>query len=268
MPRILFVRSGGGLPGLDIHAGIWLAMAEAGILPTELAGTSAGSLVSAVQAAGQSASFFAGLTNSLCDSDVRREVLFWKSRFWWLDYYLKSAPVLSLLSEILKDGWEGIRIPFSAWATRLATGESVNVAQPSLSPSPALAALASMAISGVFEPVELKDGHSYVDGGVRCNLPLPDDWRSYDQVWLLIASGRPQDYARSHGILTALIRNVHYLMQDQIADVVSAVHGDPTVRVIWPQVHVTRGALHFDHRLISAAYDQTREILKSQEVQP
>jgi len=249
------------MPGLDIHAGISLALAERNILPTEVSGTSAGALIGALQATGRDAPFIAALINGLSDSDVRREVPFWKARAFWLDYYLKSAPILTLLSDLIPNGWDALRIPFSAWATRLATGESVNVAIPQLSPSPAHAALASMSISGVFEPVPLKDGHSYIDGGVRCNLPLPDDWRAYDQVYLLIAAGRPTDYRRTRGIITALVRNVHYLMQDQIADVLDTVRTAPTVKVIWPQVRVTRGALHFDHRLIEAAYTQTKGML-------
>jgi predicted acylesterase/phospholipase RssA len=42
--RILFVRSGGGLMGLDIHCGIWSALAERGIEPTDCHGTSAGAI--------------------------------------------------------------------------------------------------------------------------------------------------------------------------------------------------------------------------------
>lgn len=34
MQTTLYVRSGGGLPGLDIHAGIWLALESAGIRAT------------------------------------------------------------------------------------------------------------------------------------------------------------------------------------------------------------------------------------------
>jgi predicted acylesterase/phospholipase RssA len=51
----LFVRSGGGLPGLDIHCGIWLALEQAGIRADANSGTSAGAAVAALDSAGWSA---------------------------------------------------------------------------------------------------------------------------------------------------------------------------------------------------------------------
>jgi len=249
------------MPGLDIHLGIWLAMEQAGLYPTDLAGTSAGAIVSAVQASGLRADALRATLLSLSDSDVRSEVRFWKLRVPWLTHFLRNEPILRLLDELCAPSFADQDLPFSAWATRLATGESVNVARPEIAARPALAALASMSICGVFPAVNLDDGYSYIDGGVRRNLPLPANWQDYDEVWLLIASGAPRDYQARPGILTNLLRNVHVLMLDQTEDVLEQTANCPQVRVVWPTVRVPRGALHFDHALIGEAYVQTAQML-------
>lgn len=260
-PRILFVRSGGGFPGLDIHAGIWLALEDRGIRPTDVAGTSAGAVISACQAAGMKPAVCAGIVTGLRDRDVRQEVPCWKVRIPWLDHFLDPQPIRDLLAELLPASFDRLTMPLAAWATRMDTGDSVNVADPRISKSVQAAVLASMSICGVFPPVVLADGLSYIDGGVRRNLPLPPDWTRYDQVWLLIASGRPRDYAGRGGILTHLFRNVHYLMHDQILDVLDTTIGFPTVHVVWPQVRTPRGMLRFDHDRISDAYRATLDVL-------
>lgn len=257
MSGTLFVRSGGGFPGLDIHAGIWMALDDAGIRPTACHGTSAGALTSAMQAAGHDAARNASILSALCDSDVRDEVFAWHVRAPWIDYWLSHKPIAAILDRLLPSSWSSMSIPFCAWATDIETGRAANVARPDVAPTPARAALASMSLCGVFPAVDMLDGRSYVDGGPRRNLPLPGDWRGYDEVWLLIASGRPSSYRRRHGILTHLLRNVQFLMLDQVADILELTAGAPNVHVIWPSVQITRGMLHFDHRLIGEARRQT-----------
>lgn len=269
----LFVLSGGGMPGLDIHAGILAALADHNFAPTAVAGTSAGALIGALLAAGRSPANIVALLTGLSDRDVRSERLLWKMRLPWLDSFMENAPIRSLLKEWLPPTWEEMRLPYQAWATELLSGASVNVANPTIAACPADAALASMSICGVFPPVALADGLQYVDGGVRRNLPLPHNFTQYDEVFLLIASQRPPDYRKTRGILTHLMRNLQYLMLDQIEDVIEEAMAEPgpihvsglapescmrrqtrqSVHVLWPQPRVDRGALHFDHSLIAQA---------------
>lgn len=269
----LFVLSGGGMPGLDIHAGVLAALADRNIAPTAVAGTSAGALIGALLAAGRSPANIVSLVYGLSDRDVRADRLLWKLRLPWLESFLDNAPIRALLKEWLPPTWAEMRLPYQAWATELLSGASVNVANPTIAASPADAALASMSICGVFPPVTLADGLQYVDGGVRRNLPLPHNFAQYDDVFLLIASQRPPDYRKTKGILTHLMRNLQYLMLDQIEDAIEEAMADPgplhitglspescqrrqnayTVHVLWPQLHVTHGTLHFDHALICQA---------------
>ncbi len=261
MRSVLFVRSGGGLPGLDIHAGIWLALAEAGITPSALSGTSAGAIISGLQASGRSHEWTAGLIASLRDRDVRKERFAWKARIPWIDYWLDPAPIAGLLESTLVSGWNDLIMPLRVWSTDVQNGNIKDTAESALASTPAQAILSSMSICGVFPPVILNDGRAYVDGGVRLNLPLPNNWRDYDDVYLLIATGGSLDYHRKHGILTNLIRNVQIMQFDQIADVLAVTDGAPNVHVVWPQIPTPRGALHFDHRLITEAYHLTIKAL-------
>jgi len=262
---ILFVRSGGGMPGLDIHVGIWMALARAGIVPSHMSGTSAGAIITAFQAAGRSPENAAAILSNLKDSDVRSERWFWKLRMFCLDSFLDPKPILNLLTKICPSCAPQYENKIMLWATNTVTGRPENLCAP-LTPNATslpLAALASMSISGVFPPVQLGDAE-YCDGGVRKNLPLPLSWRAFDEIYLLIASQRPQDYPRSKGILTRLIRNVQYLMQDQIEDVLDECLQDSRVRLIWPNVHTTAGMLRFDHDLIAEACEATTAILEQQ----
>jgi len=119
----------------------------------------------------------------------------------------------------------------------------------------------------VFPPVQIGDDE-YCDGGVRRNLPLLGSWRSFDEIYLLIASQRPQDYPKRKGIITRLIQNVHYLMQDQLEDVLESCMDDPRVTVIWPTLESKGGTLHFDHELMHEVYGQTLVQLRRKEPTP
>lgn len=254
--KVLFVMSGGGMPGIDIHAGIWLALEEAGIIPDEISATSAGAVIGASMAAGWSAGAFEEFLRVHDDEHLRHERPFWKARFPWLNSIHENDRILSCLEGMFPVYWSGMRTPFSAWACRIQTGEKMNVARPELSRYPAEAVLASLSIAGFFPPVTLLDGEDYVDGGVRFNLPLPANHPDFDEVYLLIATPRPSDY-QGRTILTNLVRNLNILMLDQVADILEETHGDPRVRVIWPQISGAGSMLRLNHDLIDQAYRYT-----------
>ncbi|MEI6165996.1 MAG: patatin-like phospholipase family protein [bacterium] len=254
--KVLFVMSGGGMPGLDIHAGIWLALEDMGIQATEISGTSAGAIVGSMNACGWSAAAGVEYLQFHKDDDVRHERPFWKLRFPWLESIHDNDRIMCVLNGFLPTSWNMIRKPFSAWACNKRTGEKVNVARPELANSPAMAVLASMSICGLFPSVPLLDGEDYIDGGYRFNLPLPSNWHDFDEVYLLIGKPRPHDY-KGTGIISNMIRNANLLMLDQIADVLDETMGDPKVKVIWPIMGGENSMLRFDHRLIEQAYDWT-----------
>lgn len=264
--KTLFVRSGGGMPGLDIHAGIWRALWDAGIRSTDNSGTSAGAITAAYDSAGWTACQFEELIRSTSDSDVRAPHFGWQVRLPWLESIHDSARIRALLASTLPSTWDAFAKPIATWAVRLRDGAVVDTAVAPNAPCDAV--LASASIAGLFPAVTLADGEAYVDGGLRANLPLPANWRNYDRVFLLIASPKPQDYPHRRGIVTNLIRNMDILRLDQIQDALDAVAADPRVTVIRPNCGSGRGMLRFNHNLIDMAYFQTLKQLAEKGLTP
>lgn len=254
--KTLFVLSGGGMPGLDIHVGIWRALDDLKIYATEISGTSAGAIVGALNSSLWDSASAEEYIRCHKDTDFRHERPFWKVRFPWLESIHDNDRIMVSLDGVLPLYWSGMRKPFYAWACNQRTGYRVNVARPELANRPAMAVLASMSICGFFPAVQLLDGEMYIDGGMRFNLPLLSNWNDYDDVYLIIAKPRPADYQGS-GIITNLIRNLNILMLDQISDVLDETRGSTKVHVIWPVIGGETSVLRFDHDLIGKAYDYT-----------
>ena len=269
---VLFVRSGGGAPGLDIHAGIMMALDEAGIKSTANIGTSAGAIISAMDSFGYSGEKIAGIVRGLEDSDFRDEVRLWKLRMLWVTHWLKHKPIDKILATWLPGEWERLRKRLRVVATDVNTGREkvfswkdrdwIDLRQ---------AVLASMSISGVFPWVQTQCG-TYADGGTVANLPLPRDWKSFDEVWLLIATRGYRYPKKNRGIISRLLLNIDWYAADQLFDVFHAVKGAKNVYVVWPTVGSASGALRFNHELIEMAYvtalDQIKAILKNRNVSP
>lgn len=276
VPRRLFCWSGGGLPGLDIHTGIWRALTELEITPTANAGTSAGAIMAAFCSAGISQSDIERTLQNLTDADVRAERTCWKIRAPWIDWFLDNAPIRALLDRLLPQHFSDLRMPLSVSVTRVRDG------RPTIFPADDFSAinlvdavLASMSISGVFPHVRIY-GDDYADGGVRANLPIPANWREFDEIYLLVAS-RAVDYRTSgqkpevrdqpavHGLLAKLMLNLDWYALDQIEDTVTFLETEfyrfltPRVHVIWPTIGREAGSLRFRHDFITQAYQQTMQ---------
>jgi len=131
--------------------------------------------------------------------------------------------------------------PFSAWAVRASDNALCDVAgeqnlklkiensQLKIPPSaptrlaewPWLAVRASMSIPLILPAVRLSDGEDYLDGGLRANLPLPPDWRDYDEVWLLVATDRQDRYPSDGGLFTEAIRTLNRVGDGQIRNAIA-----------------------------------------------
>lgn len=262
--KILFVRSGGGMPGIDIHAGIWAALEQEGVVATHCSGTSAGAIVSAMDAVGYSASRAVAIVRNLKDSDIRSEVPAWKVRIPWINYFLRNDPIRAVLEGLIPFPMQAAREKeLMIWAQHQLTAEPRDLMTL---PGNMLidAVLASMAISGVFPPVKINDDH-FVDGGGAVYLPVPRDLSPYDEVWLLVAAGEPADYKKSTGILTHMMRNIDFLIRAQldrtIQDAMAAAPGK--VRLVWPRLRRAGGSLRFDHGLLDEAFIYTRNRAKA-----
>lgn len=152
--------SGGAARGIA-HAGVLEILVEAGVTVRAVAGTSAGSVVGALFAAG------------VAPEEIGRLAL--ETR--WIDLFRVRLPHAGMVSgEGLEQFFERVipartfaelRLPFAAVATDLATGVRVDLTSGSV----ARAVVASCSLPVLLEPV-WRDDRLLVDGGLSSQLPV------------------------------------------------------------------------------------------------
>ncbi|MCB0661527.1 MAG: patatin-like phospholipase family protein [Saprospiraceae bacterium] len=160
MPRIGISFSGGGARGIA-HIGVVQALRENNIKVSAIAGSSAGSIIGALYAAGVTVEDMLNLA---------RQASLWKTVKWGipLDGLAKMDLLIKLLEDALPvDNFEELEIPFFVAVSNLLTGE------PEIFNHGPIAEVvaASSSIPLVFKPRPI-NGQLYVDGGVMLNLPV------------------------------------------------------------------------------------------------
>lgn len=193
-PDLVLVLSGGGARGAA-HIGVLRVLEEMHIAPDMVVGTSMGSIVGGLYAAGWSPDEIEELLVSIdwnavfTDKVPRNELSFRRKqddRPYLIDarlhldedgFYLPAGLISGQSMEILlqtlearsrpEQDFDRLPIPFRAVATNIKTGEAVILDSGSL----ARAMRTSMSIPGLFPPVIL-DGQQLVDGGSVANLPI------------------------------------------------------------------------------------------------
>jgi NTE family protein len=159
-PGIGLALSGGAARGIA-HAGVLEVLVEAGITVRAVAGTSAGSVVGALFAAGVTPAEIAHLALETRWSDLLRVRLphaGMVSGEGLERFFERVIPALT---------FDELRLPFAAVATDLATGRRVDLTSGPL----AHAVLASCSLPVLLEPVA-EGGRLLVDGGVSSQLPV------------------------------------------------------------------------------------------------
>lgn len=193
-PRIGLVLSGGGAKGLA-HIGVLKVLDEIGLKPDYIAGTSMGSIVGGLYALGWPADSLEKLVGEqnwiqlMADKIPRRSLAFEEKEdegrlyipFPYQNGALelpsgliaghKLSALLNKLTWSAKevDDFYKLPIPFLCIAADIERGKPVVLDTGSLSES----LRASMAIPGVFTPVEI-DSFLFVDGGLFNNFPVPE----------------------------------------------------------------------------------------------
>lgn len=193
-PQLVLVLSGGGARGVA-HIGVIRVLEELHIAPDLIVGTSMGSIIGGLYAAGWSPDemeeFIHSIDwNKVFTDDIDREQKSFRRK---LDgrpvmiqgrlHFVGLSPVsmpgaidgqhLELLLQAIEalspaeTNFDKLPIPFRAIATDIGTGEAVVISSGSL----ATAMRASMSVPGAVPPVE-HNGRKLVDGGVAANLPV------------------------------------------------------------------------------------------------
>ncbi|MFC7514646.1 patatin-like phospholipase family protein [Herbaspirillum sp. GCM10030257] len=162
--RIGLALGGGAARGFA-HIGVIKALEAQGIVPDVVAGTSAGSLVGAMYAAGNNGFALQKLALEMDEAAISD---------WSVPLFAKSTGVLKgealqhYVNRTLGNApIEKLKIPFGAVATDLSTGAPILFRRGNTG----VAVRASSAVPGVFQPVRVGD-HNYVDGGLVSPVPV------------------------------------------------------------------------------------------------
>jgi len=156
---------GGGAARGFAHIGVIKVLEAQGIVPDIVVGTSAGSLVGALYAAGNNGFALHKLALVMDEGAISD---------WSIPLFSRSSGVLKgealqgyVNKAVNNIPLEKLKIPFGAVATDLRTGAPMLFRKGDTG----LAVRASSAVPSVFQPVQV-GGHSYVDGGLVSPVPV------------------------------------------------------------------------------------------------
>jgi len=156
---------GGGAARGFAHIGVIKALEAQGIVPDVVVGTSAGSLVGALYAAGHNGFALHTLALDMDEAAISD---------WSVPLFAKATGVIK--GEALQNyvnkavgnvTMEKLKIPFGAVATDLKSGEPILFRRGNTG----TAVRASSAVPGLFQPVRIGE-RSYVDGGLVSPVPV------------------------------------------------------------------------------------------------
>jgi NTE family protein len=171
--RFSLVLGGGGMKGLA-HIGVLQALAERGLVPTCVVGTSVGALVAAAWAAGRSPEELREIAVNLRRRDIfvvaHTDMAFKRMRSPAL---FRREPLDALLFRMLGDiTFDQLDRPLIINTVDINSGMQVLWGRPGLSDvRVADAVFASCAMPGYLPPREIR-GRFYVDGATVDNLPV------------------------------------------------------------------------------------------------
>lgn len=159
-PRVGVALGGGAARGFA-HIGVLQVLEEQGIRPDLVVGTSAGSVVGALYAAGKTPTELATMAMSLDESLIT-------------DWVFPSRSLLKgeALARFVRTHTGGklidaMRMPLGIVATDLQTGQPILFRKGDVG----TAVRASSAVPAVFEPVRI-NGREYIDGGAVSPVPV------------------------------------------------------------------------------------------------
>jgi NTE family protein len=206
--------SGGGAKGIA-HIGVIKALLENNIHPEIVSGTSAGSIIGALYAAGVKPDDMKEAVDSSSFYKIFRLAGIPGGGFVKLDYLTER-----LADFIPTNSFEGLKMPLHICATNL------NLGKPIIFNTGALfnKIQASCAVPWLFYPVEI-DGQLYADGGITNNLPAS---AIREQCDILIgANVKPKVIVQSNKELTSFMN-----IAQRITDLSLWTNSKPNVKLL------------------------------------
>lgn len=161
-PRIGLALGGGAARGFA-HVGVIQVLEEAGIRPTLVTGTSAGSLVAAIYASGKTGKQLQNVAETMEEVTIAD---------WTLPLFTRGMLRGDALARYVNEQvgsrrLEDMVLPLGIVATDLNSGQSVVFQRGDTG----TAVRASSAVPAVFQPVKIA-GRDYVDGGLVSPVPV------------------------------------------------------------------------------------------------
>ena len=263
--KIALVLGGGGLKGFA-HIGVLRALEEKGIVPSVLAGTSIGSLISAAKAGGMAVEEMAERARRLRRKDLfrlnRLQMVLERTRA--VSVY-QGEPLRELVTSVLRDvTFEELDTTLLVNTVDLQRGSPVVWGLPGLRDVSVIDAVyASCALPGFYPPGDV-GGRACCDGGVVDNLPTSVASQGMDAV-IAVDTGssylvRKEDIAR-HGFTAIYMRAATTMMHALQLHPLERWTAPPMI-LIRPRVsHI--GWFSFSHadELIEAGYNAAIEAL-------
>lgn len=159
-PKVALVLGGGAVRGFA-HVGVIKVLEAQGIVPDLVVGTSAGSVVGSLYAAGYSGFDLQKIAFKLDEDSVGDWIIPDRG-------FIKGEALQSYINKAVRNQpLEKLKKPFAAVATDLQSGE-MTVFQRG---NTGQAVRASSSVPGVFQPVTI-NGRDYVDGGLTSPVPV------------------------------------------------------------------------------------------------
>lgn len=162
--KIALALGGGAARGFA-HIGVIKALESQGIYPDIVVGTSAGSVVGAMYAAGNNGFTLQRLALDMDEATISDWAvpLFGKS-----SGVLKGEALQNYVNRAIRNvPLEKLKIPFGAVATDLKNGQPILFVRGNTG----MAVRASSSVPGIFQPVSI-NGRTYVDGGLVAPVPV------------------------------------------------------------------------------------------------
>lgn len=195
-PRIGLALGGGAARGFA-HVGVIQVLEEAGIRPTLVAGTSAGSLVAAIYASGKTGTQLQRVAETMEEAAIADWTLPIFSRGMLRGEALAKYVNGQVNSRLI----ENMPLPLGIVATDLNNGQSMLFQRGDTG----TAVRASSAVPAVFQPVKIS-GRDYVDGGLVSPVPVRAARQMGAELVIAVDISSPPDGNLSGGSLEILMQ--------------------------------------------------------------
>jgi NTE family protein len=195
-PRIGLALGGGAARGFA-HVGVIQVLEEAGIRPSLVAGTSAGSLVAAIYASGKTGAQLQQVAETMEEAAIAD----WSLQIFTRGALRGEALARYVNAQVNSRLIENMPLPLGIVATDLNTGADTVFQRGDTG----TAVRASSAVPAVFQPVKIS-GRDYVDGGLVSPVPVRAAHKMGAELVIAVDISSPPEGNLTGGTLEILLQ--------------------------------------------------------------